>query len=45
MKEAAFSLTLFPDSLPEGPESFQISSVPTGNAYLFNVLQQEELQH
>ena len=26
-----FSLTLFPDSLPEGPESFQISIDPSGN--------------
>ena len=27
----AFALLLFPDSLPEGPESFQISSDPTDN--------------
>ena len=27
----ASTLILFPDSLPEGPESFQISSDPTGN--------------
>ena len=27
----AFVLTLFPDSLPESPESFQISSDPSGN--------------
>ena len=26
-----FIFTLFPDSIPEGPESFQISSAPTGN--------------
>ena len=29
--DGAFSLVLFPDSLPEGPESFQISSDPIGN--------------
>ena len=31
LPDGAFALNLFPDNLPEGPESFQISSAPIGN--------------